>query len=42
VPKVQYTQKSFSVQPMELLGDVHQVKACFYSFADSGNLGALC
>jgi hypothetical protein len=38
--KVQYAQKSFWAHPMELLGDLGQIEACFGSFGDSANLDA--
>jgi hypothetical protein len=37
---MQYSQKSFYVHPMELLGVVGHVEAHFCLFADSVNLGA--
>jgi hypothetical protein len=39
---LQYAQKSFCVQPMELLGDVGQVKASFGLFGCCVNLDTRC
>jgi hypothetical protein len=40
VPKVPKDQKSFSMQPMVLLGDEAQVEACLGLSRDSANLDA--
>jgi hypothetical protein len=37
---MQWAQKSFLAYPIELLGDVGQVEACFGLFGDSVNLCA--
>jgi hypothetical protein len=42
VPNVQQARKSFWAHPMELLGDMGQVKARFGPFGDSVNLDVIC
>jgi hypothetical protein len=37
---VEYAQKSFWAHSMELLGDVSQMEAHFYSFGNSVNIDA--
>jgi hypothetical protein len=39
-PSVPYTQKSFWMHPMILLGDDAKAEACLSPFGDSANLGA--